>query len=111
MKQFVIDELRSADYEKLKNYLDARFADAALSGIYWIPIAAEVLTDIQREHRECQPLYFAIDLNPNRISIELLVRTKIRMRCSCMAHATEKQCNWLMRRVDSMFEQLEIEFQ
>jgi len=109
MKQFVIDELRPMDYEKLKNYLDARFGAAALSGIYWMPIAPEILSDIQREHTECQPLYFALDLNPDRISVELLVRTKIRMRCSCMAYATEKQCNWLMGRVDAIFDQLEIE--
>jgi hypothetical protein len=34
----------------------------SLGGIYRLPIAAEILSDIQIKHKHCQPSYFAIDL-------------------------------------------------
>ena len=108
MKQFVIDELRPADFNTLKTYLDDTYGSAAIDGIYWLPVAAEVLSDIQINHKDCQPFYFVIDLESDRITIELLVRTKNRVRCACMAYATESQCTWLIRQVDKMFEQLEM---
>ena len=108
MKQFVIDELRPADFNTLKTYLDDTYGSAAIDGIYWLPVATEVLSDIQISHTKCRPFYFAIDLDSDRITIELLVRTKNRVSCACMAYATEKQCTWLIRQVDKIFAQLEI---
>ena len=108
MKQFVIDELRPWDFEKLKAYLDDTFGSGAVDGLYWLRIATEVLSELQSEHKECQPFFFAIDLESDRVVIELLVRTKSRVRCACMSYATETQCNWLMRQMDAIFAELEI---
>ena len=108
MKQFVIDELRPGDHEKLKTYLDYTFGAGALDGLYWLQIAKDVFSDIQSEHKQCQPFYFAIDLGSDRVVVELLVRTKSRIRCACMAYATETQCTWLMRRMDAIFSELGI---
>jgi len=108
MKQLVIDELRPEDSEKLKTYLDDTFGAGAMDGLYWLRMAKEVFSKLQNEHAECQPFYFAIDLESDRVVIELLVRTKNRMRCACMAYATEAQCIWLMRQMDEIFERLEI---
>ncbi len=57
MKQYVIDELRAADYKALKTYLAEHYGPAAMDGIYWIPVENGLLTDIQKAHRECQPHY------------------------------------------------------
>lgn len=108
MKQFVVDELRPGDYKKLKTYLDDTFGAGTIDGLYWLQISKEVFSEIQSEHKQCQPFYFAIDLEPDRVVIELLVRTKNRVRCACMAYATEIQGTWLMRQMDAMFEKLEI---
>ena len=108
MKQFVIDELRPADYERLKKFLDETYYASTLEGIYWLPVAPEVLSSIQNEHRDCQPFYFAVDLEPDRIIIELLVRTKNRVKCACIGYATESQCIWLIRQMDDILVQLEI---
>jgi len=62
----------------------------------------------KKEHTECQPFYVAVDLETNLVAFELLVRTKNRMRCSCMGYATEKQRNWLMGFADAMFDNLGI---
>ena len=108
MKQYVIDELRPEDYEALKNYLDEQFGQAEMDGIYWIPVAAELLADIQLQHEECRPHFLALDLDPGRIACELLVRTKNRLRCDCIQCASEQQRNWLIELIDNMFNRLEI---
>ena len=108
MKQYVIDELRSEDHKILKTYFDEQFGPVAMDGIYWIPIGNELLTVTQGEHTKCQPHCFALDLDHNRLACELLVRTKNRLRCSCIHYATENQRNWLIGWIDNIFNQLEI---
>ena len=108
MKQFVIDELRPAEYKKLKKLLDRNYNASSLEGIYWLPIAPQVLSGTQSKHKDCQPFFFAVDLEPDRIIVELLVRTKNRLKCTCMGYATERQCTWLIHQIDDIFAQLEI---
>jgi hypothetical protein len=108
MKQYVIDELRPEDYEALKKYLDEQFGQSEMDGIYWIPVATELLADIQLQHEECRPHLLALDLDHDRIACELLVRTKNRMRCDCIQYASEQQRNWLIELIDNMFNRLGI---
>ncbi len=110
MKQYVIDELREEDHKKIKAYLDENFNSSVINGIYWIPIDRDIITEIQVEHKDCQPFYFAINLEPNLIAFELLVRTKNKIRCNCISYATEKQRNWLIGFADSIFDQLEVQY-
>jgi len=49
MKQYVVDQLRYPDYEKLKGFLDQTYGAAAMGSIYWIPLALELLSPVQRE--------------------------------------------------------------
>jgi hypothetical protein len=108
MKQYVIDEIRPQEHHKIKQYLDATYGSVEVGGIYWVPLSQEVLTDIQREHTNCQPFFFAIDLEEKRLSLELLVRTKNRIRCTCIAYASREQRIWIMEVVDAIFEKLDI---
>jgi hypothetical protein len=108
MKQYVIDEIRPRDHQKVKQYLDAAYGPAEMGGIYWVPVAAEMLTDIQLAHTDCQPFYFAIELAEERLALELLVRTKKRIRCACIGYASRDQCIWIMEVVDAIFEKLAI---
>ncbi len=108
MKQYVIDELRPIDYKLVKAYLKKNFSSSDVDGIYWIQLDQNILTEIQVEHTSCQPFYFAVELEPNLITFELLIRTKKRIRCDCMGYATETQRNWLIRLADSIFDTLEI---
>ena len=108
MKQYVIDEIRIADHEKIKKYLDAEFGPAEMGSIYWIPVAEEMFSEEQKAHKTCQPFFFALDLEPERLSCELLIRTRDRIRCDCISYATESQRNWLISVVDAVLEKLEI---
>ncbi len=108
MKQYVVDELRPPDHEKVKAYLDERYFPGGLERLYWIPLEQEMLTDLQRRHEACQPLYFALELRDHQLACELLVRTRERVRCDCIGYATEIQRNWLIRCIDAIFEELGI---
>jgi hypothetical protein len=108
MKQYVIDELRRKDYELIKAYLEENFLSSDMDGIYWMRLDQEILTEIQKEHGDCQPFYVAVDLKPNLITFEMLIRTQNRMRCDCMGYATDTQRNWLIRLADNMFDELGI---
>ena len=108
MKQYVIDELRPEDHKALTKYLDEEFGSTAMDEIYWIPVDSNLLTPIQLQHEDCRPHYLALDLEPDRLACELLVRTKNRMRCDCIHYATEQQRNWLIELIDTIFDRLGI---
>ncbi|MFH0724947.1 MAG: hypothetical protein V2B19_01090 [Pseudomonadota bacterium] len=106
MKHYVIDELRPQDYEQVKKYLDDQLETSGVEGLYWIPLKEDLLTDLQVAHSECRPLFFAVALEPDQLSCELLVRTRKKLQCDCMAYATETQRNWIIDWADGIFEQL-----
>ena len=108
MKQYVIDELRLDDHHKIRKYLDQTYGPAELGNIYWVPLANEVLTETQLAHSDCQPFYFAIEVEADRLSIEMLVRTKSRIRCACIGYASKDQRIWIMDIFDAIIEKLGI---
>jgi hypothetical protein len=65
-------------------------------------------TPTQAAHMDCQPFYAAIRLSEQAVAVEFLIRTKNRMRCDCMGYATPEQTDWLMKRLDAMLAELEI---
>ena len=104
MRQYVIDELRLEDYEKIKTWLDDTFGSPSVPGIYWIPLDDQLLSQVQAEHTACQPFYFALELEPDRLSCELLIRTRKSLKCACMAYASTAQRDWIIQFADSIFE-------
>ena len=108
MKQYVIDELRPLDYEKIKQYFDEHIGPADMGDLYWIPMDTAFHTEVQASHTDCHPLYFAIQLSETSIIAELLVRTKSRVRCDCISYANDEQFLWLIHYMNAIFERLEI---
>lgn len=108
MKQYVIDQLRLDDHYKIKRYLEDTCGPAEMGEIYWLPLAAEVLNEIQLAHVDCRPFYVAIELQEDRLAVEMLVRTKNRIRCACIGYASKDQRIWIMDTVDAIFEKLGI---
>lgn len=108
MKQYVVDELRPADHRALKAYFDENLSDGALDGLYWKSIDDTLLSDKQAAHTQCAPFYVALVLAPESLSCELLVRTRNRIRCDCMAYVTTRQRNWLVEWMDGVFDELGI---
>jgi hypothetical protein len=108
MKQYVIDEIRAGDINLLKSYLDESFGPMVLNGIYRMPLDPGLYSGCQKTHTDCHPFYFALELKNDALSCEMLVRTDSRVRCDCIAMATQEQRNWLIESIDSIFERLSI---
>lgn len=108
MKQYVIDELRPGEYNKIKSYCDEKFGKSAIADIYWIPVKDEYLTEEQRRHKDCSPHCFAVVLEENLLACEFLIRTKNRVRCSCMGYAGERLRAHIIQFADDLFETLGI---
>ncbi|CAB5092334.1 hypothetical protein D3OALGA1CA_989 [Olavius algarvensis associated proteobacterium Delta 3] len=108
MKAYLIDEIRPPEHEKLKVYLDEHLERAVMDSLYRVPIADDLLNETQRDHTDCQPFFFSLELTPASLHCELLVRTNNRMRCDCIGYATEGQRNWLVDVIDAIFEKLDI---
>ncbi len=108
MKQYVIDEIRPEDYKEIKSYLDKNLGKPELGNLYWLQLSQEVLTSRQAEHESCQPLCVALELEPDKLTCELLVRTRQRVRCDCIGYATSAQRNWIVDSIDAFFEALGI---
>lgn len=108
MKQYLIDGLRPDDHEKLKAYLGEHLQSSPLGGIYWLEIDRELLSPIQKDHAECYPHVFALQLEETFLSCELLVRIKKNIKCDCMSYATKEQRSWLMDQADAILEKLDI---
>ncbi len=108
MKQYVIDELRPGEYQKIKTYLDDHLEAGAMEGIYWMPLDESLLSPTQADHLDCHPFYVALELTADQLAAEFLIRTQQRVRCDCMANADERQRDWIIRSVDAIFEKLQI---
>ncbi|MBT6338470.1 MAG: hypothetical protein HOJ48_04155 [Desulfobacula sp.] len=108
MKQYLLDGLRLADYQKLKDYLDKYLESSPLDGIYWLELTTELLTPIQKKHEGCHPQVFAWILEETYLSCEFLVRVKKNIKCDCMDYATKEQRDWIIDQADSIFEKLDI---
>jgi len=108
MKQYVIDELNSEDRQAIGQYLARHAQPAGVDGLYWLPIEDGLLAAEQQSHDACKPFFFALELMPNRLVCELLVRTCNRVRCSCIAYADRQQREWLIETIDAILDKLGI---
>lgn len=108
MKQYVIDELRPQDHAALHTWLNEHLHLTGVDGIYWLFLDDAVLSAAQQAHTECQPFYVALELTRQHLACELLVRSRQRMRCDCIAYADTRQLNWLVAQMDAIFEQLDL---
>ncbi len=108
MKQYVIDEIRYQDYEKIKVCLDETFDSSGLDGLYWLPLDETLLSETQAAHPQCAPFFMSLELTEDRLAGELLVRTRNRVRCDCIQYADKRQRDWLIETMDAMFERLGI---
>jgi hypothetical protein len=108
MKQYLIDEIARSDLSRIKEYLDKRAKTSGLEGIWWVELGEEQLSDVQMAHPDCQPHCFAVELGRNFIKFETLIRSRRRMRCSCIGYATPHQRNLIMDFADNLVADLEL---
>lgn len=108
MRQFLIDELRPQEVERIRGYLHRHCEGSELDQLFWLRIPDDLISEAQAGHVQCAPFYFAVELGRNWVKLELLVRTRSRLRCSCIRYASPEQREFLLHFADAMVEELQI---
>ncbi|MCE5243268.1 MAG: hypothetical protein LLF99_08735 [Desulfobacteraceae bacterium] len=108
MKQYVIDQLRESDYERIRDFLNESAEKTALEDLYRVELPENLYSPVQAEHGSCRPYYFAVSLDRNQVAFELLVRSREVIRCNCIAYALPVQRDYIIGYADRMLDLLEI---
>ncbi len=108
MKQYVIDQLEESDYYRIKEHLESVLGTTLVEGIYWVDLPERLYSEIQRQHPNCQPYYFAINLNFRQISFEWLIRSRQSLHCPCMAYAEPRQRQFIIDYAEELLTQLKV---
>lgn len=109
MRTYRIDELDPKDVTRLAKSLDAKDMKSSMDGMYWLDLPEDMYSDEQRDHAgECGPYSVGLETGEDWIAVELLVRARNRMRCSCVAYADPAQRAWVMDEVDRTLRELDI---
>lgn len=116
MRSYLIEDLFEGDIEKIVAALNEMKLNGPLEGIYYLPMPEEVLQPEQKEHLgECGPYFMALeivegpsDMSESQLKLELLVRGRNKMRCSCISYATPPQRKHMIDYLDQFIEELEI---
>lgn len=109
MRTYRIEDLEPGHVERLARVLDARGQRSGMDGLYWFTLPPDLLTAEQLEHApDCGPYVLSLELLGCALSLELLVRARGRLRCSCVAYATPAQRAWGMDLLDALLRELDI---
>lgn len=82
---------------------------AALEDMFWLPLPETLYGKEQQEHaRQCGPYVCGLELKTQSLSLELLVRARSHLRCSCVLYADTKQRAFCMDWLDTTLRELDI---
>lgn len=111
MRTYVIDQLKEADIAAITARLLTLELQAGVEGVYWLPVPCELLTETRMEHREqCGPYCLALEVCPDAVHLELLVRGMGRISCGCISFASEALRNHMIKYLEDMLKDLNITF-
>ena len=102
MRQFVIDELSPMERDNIDSYLKRTVKQGPMIGLYWIELPPDLLSAAQQGHEEHGPFYLAVEVTGSAVKFELLVRSRFNLHCSCIAHATNAQRQFVLDFIDRM---------
>jgi hypothetical protein len=108
MRQIVIDELSSMERDNIDSYLKRSLRQGPMIGLYWIVLTPDLLSPAQHGHDRCGPFYLGVEVGSSSVRFELLVRSHANLHCSCIAHATPVQRQFVLDFIDKMLDEEKI---
>jgi len=109
MRIYMVNDLTPDQMTKLRAHLDRKDMASAMDGLYWLDMPENLLSDEQREHLQgCGPYSMGLELLDDCVQLELLVRARNKIRCSCVAYADAEQRTFAIDAVDTLFHDLDI---
>lgn len=113
MRTYLLEDIYDKDYETITKAFDDLGFKGPIDDIYYIPLPEEILQREQLEHmNDCGPYFMALEgikeVDDNTMKMELLVRAKSKIRCSCVCYATPEQREHMIEYLDQFIEELEV---
>lgn len=113
MRVYLIEDLADEDCDKIVGAFDDMDLRGPLEGIYYLPLPESLLQPEQINHLgECGPYFMALEVvktpSDNMLKLELLVRARNIIRCSCVTYATPDQRKHMIDYLDQFIDELEI---
>ena len=105
MRQIVIDELSPMERDNIDSYLKRSLHQGPMIGLYWIVLPPDLLSQAQYGHDKCGPFFLAVEVEKLSVRFELLVRSHTNLHCSCIAHATPTQRQFVLDFIDKMLKE------
>ncbi len=108
MRSYLLDEISPSDLKKINSFLEENAVRSSLNQLFWIKMPEDILSEIQFQHRHCQPHVFAVELGREWIKLEFYVRSLTNMRCTCPGYGTRQQREFIINFAHTMIERLDI---
>ena len=113
MRSYLIEDLTQDDFKTVVKAFDELELQGPLEGIYYLPLPVELLQQEQVDHQEeCGPFFMALEciegVEECQLKLELLVRARCKIRCSCVTYATPDQRRHMIEYLDQFIDELEI---
>lgn len=113
MRSYLIEDLADDGFKKIKASFDEMELRGPIDDIYYLPLPENLLQPEQKEHlEECGPYFMALEciegVEEHQLKLELLVRGRMKMRCSCITYATPDQRRHMIDYLDQFIDELEI---
>lgn len=109
MRSFLIDEISEENMAKLESWLKEQELQSCIEQLYHFKLPPRLLSPIQEEHAAaCGPFYMALETGLDWVKLELLVRAKSILRCSCIAYATQEQERYMISYLENLLQELSI---
>jgi len=108
MKSYVVDEISSDDIALIISFMDEKTSSSGMKNLYWVDLPFEELTEDQRDHVDCNPHRFAVEIGDNWIKAEFFIRSVKKFKCNCGGYCDGKQTKYIIRYIDSIISSLDI---
>ena len=105
MRQIVIDELSPMERDNIDSYLKRTLKQGPMVGLYWLQLPPDLLSEAQQGHEEHGPFYLGVEIDNVSDRFELVVRSQSNLHCTCIAHATKIQRQFVLDFIDRMVEE------
>ncbi|WP_320169806.1 hypothetical protein [Maridesulfovibrio sp.] len=107
MRNYLLDEIYEQDVKKIADALTELDFKGPIEGIFYLPVPDDLLNEEQKEHMdECGPFFMALEVFETSIRVELLIRARNKIRCSCISYASDEQRNHMMNYLDQFITDL-----
>ncbi|SKA71572.1 hypothetical protein [Desulfobaculum bizertense] len=109
MRTYCIEDLNSEHIERLRSQLTSLGLTSGMDDLFWLDVPSNLYTAEQKDHAEkCGPYSLGLELQKDSIRLELLVRARSIMRCSCVAYATPEQRFYAIEWLDRLLKEHDI---